>query len=331
MDFSFFLKEATKNSFWANTPNICFRGDEFNPLFFNTLFSHLEKNALLPYPKTRLDLTTTDKKTVFATLNQSILGNCAVFWLSNILHEGTEKSKQDIFSLLLNYQGPHHIISFLPKDAKVSPGKTVTIIDMQTDIDQPTIELLFAFLKHNIQDKKIDLIKRMLKETKTLPIDTACMLINYLELVNIRHLNDLASHLAHITQTQPSLNQLSEYFFTTNAQGFFSLWTTVEKEYPEMFWLSFWSEQFWKAHHVITYLKKNDFINAKRMSFRLPYSFINTHWKKFTQQELRLLYNHIYLIDMKIKRGGSSDAALNFFFFSYFFEKSQTNNRKNFA
>ncbi len=325
MNFSLFLTEANTTSFWTQASNICFRGDEFNPLFTNILFSHLEKNNLLPYAKSRLDLTITDKKTALATLNQSMLGNYAVFWLSNIA-EGTEKSKQDLLAFIVNYQGPHHVIYFLPKDAKLPPGKNASIVEIPTHIDLLIFEQLVSFFKQNIPDKKNDLIKRIFRETKTLPIDTACMLINYLELINIKHVNELSGYLAYITQTQPSLNQLSEYFFTANVQSFFSLWATIEKEYPEMFWLSFWSEQFWKAHHVISYLKKNDFVNAKRMSFRLPYSFINTHWKRFTQQELKQLYNHLYLIDMKIKRGGSGDTALNFFFFSYFFEKSRLGN-----
>lgn len=330
MDILSFLQEASEQSFWAQSPNICFRSEEFSPVFFNAIFAHLEKNNLLPYTKNRLDLAATDKKTVLATLNQSILGNCAVFWLSNIVSEGIDKGKQDLVNLLLNYQGPHHIIYFLPKDAKAIPGKTGMVIDIPGSVNIETLEALFAFFKQDLPLKKKDLLTRMLRENKNLPLDAACMIMNYLELVNVKNLDDFSSYLAHITQTQPSLNQLSEYFFTTNAPSFFSLWAEVEKEYPEMFWLAFWSEQIWKAHHVIGYLNKSDFVNAKRMSFRLPYSFINTHWKKFSQQNLTNLYQQLYLIDTKIKRGSSGDAALNFFFFSYFFEKTQTGNRKTF-
>jgi hypothetical protein len=328
MDFSLFLQEASACSFWTQSPNICFRGDEFSPLFFNALLSHVEKNKLLPYPKLRFDITSADKRTIFTTLNQSILGNYAVFWMSTILHEDMVKTKQDVLSFLFAYQGPHHVIYFLSKDAKQIPGKIATVVDIPSNIDFSKFEHLCVFFKQTIPNAKSGFIKQLFKETKTLPLDTACMLMKYIELINVRYLNDFSTYLAHITQAQPSLSQLSEYFFTGKAPEFFSLWATVEKEYPEMFWLSFWSEQLWKAHHVIGYLKKNNIINAKRMSFRLPYSFVNTYWKKFSQYELKHLYDHLYLIDMKIKRGGSSEAALSFFFFFYFFEKFQISNHR---
>jgi len=328
MNFKLFLQEASSPLFWAKSPNICFRSDDFSPLFFNNFFMHLEKNNLLPYPKSRLDLAATDKKTIRASLNQSFLGNNNVFWLSNILSDGMEKGKQDILVEFLNYTGPHHVIYFLPKDTKLTPGKTAVIIDIPTTIDISLVEALITFFKFSMQEKKLDVLKRVFRQAKTISLDMSCMLINYVELINTKNTDELDSYLAHITQTQPSLTLLSEHFFSLNPSGFFSVWTEIEKEYPEMFWLAFWSEQIWKAHHVILYLKKNDFVNAKRMSFRLSYSFINTQWKNFTQQEFKELYHNLYLIDTKIKRGGSSDAALSFFFFSYFFKKSPTNNYK---
>lgn len=330
MDFLSFLHNASTKTFWAQSTNICFRSEEFSPVFFNALWAHLEKNNLLPFPKTRLDLSTTDKKTLLATLNQSILGNCAIFWLSNISADGIDKGKAELIPYFLNYQGPHHLMYFLSKDAKAAPTKDVLVIDIPGNIDLSTLESLFTFFKQDLPLKKIDLLKRMFKENKTLPLDTACLIINYLELINVKNVDEFSGYLAHITQTQPSLNLLSEYFFTVNPPKFFSLWSEVEKEYPEMFWIAFWSEQLWKANHVIGYLNKNDFVNAKRMSFRLPYSFITTHWKKFSQKNLTYLYRRLYLIDTKIKRGNSSETALNFFFFSYFFEKTQTGNRKVF-
>jgi hypothetical protein len=327
MNFNLFLKEASTSIFWAQTPNLCFTGEEFSPLFFNALLSYTEKNNLLPYPK--LNLNIADKKLMIATLNQSVLGTSGVFWLSEVLEEGEKgkgKNKQDIVDTLLNYQGPHHILYFIPKHTKLSCGSGTTVIDIPITIDYALFELVLFFLGIVVHDKKLELIKKIFKETKTITLDTACMFINYLELINLKHLDQLSYYLAYITKTQPSLNQLSDFFFANQATNFFSLWSKVESEYSDMFWIAFWSEQIWKAHHVIGYLKKSDFTNAKRMSFRLPYSFINLYWKNFSQQKCTHLYNQLYLIDMKIKQGVTHSVGLTFFFFSYFFEKTHKNN-----
>ncbi len=329
MNFNLFLQEASKPDFLAQSPNICFRSDDFSPLFFNHLLTNLEKNGYFPYPKLRLDLTAYDQKALLAALNQSILGSNSVFWLSNIAAEGIVKGKQNIITYLFSYQGPHHIMYFLPKDVKLTPGEKVVIIDVPYQVDFATAETILSFFYQKNQRKKCDALKRIFKQTKTLPLDTLCMLVHYTELMNSKNGNELDSYLANITQTQPSLSLLSESFFSNNAADFFAVWSEVERTYPDMFWLAFWSEQFWKAYHVVSFLKKQDFINAKRMSFRLPYSFINIHWKKFSQQELSNFYQDMYLIDAKIKRGCSSNAAMSFFFCSYFFKKSQRNSQTN--
>lgn len=328
MTLKSFLQEASSHQFWMRAPAYCFMSDEFSPLFFSQFFVYVEKNNLLPAPRKRLDLAVLDKKTIDATLTQSFLGSKSVFWLGNLAADGVEKSKKGLVGELISYAGPHTIIYFLPKEARLKPGSITEIIDIPSVIDSSMLESLSSVFQQGFQGKKLEILNRMLQQAKNIPLDVACMLLGYAELFSAKDMGKMEDYLANIMYIQPSLSLLSDYFFSLNSSKFFSLWAEIGREYPDMFWLAFWSEQLWKAHYVISYLKRNDFVNAKRMSFRLPYSFINTQWKKFTQQELKELYERLYLIDTRIKRGGAREGALDFLFFSYFFQKSSGNNLK---
>jgi hypothetical protein len=121
----------------------------------------------------------------------------------------------------------------------------------------------------------------------------------------------------NILGAAPSLSALTEAFFAKDAQRFFSLWSALEKEYPEIFWIIFWSDHVWRAYNVIQFLQEKNFVQAKRMSFRLPYSFINRDWQKNSPSELVQAYQNLYSIDFALKKG-SSFTALDLFYVNYF-------------
>jgi hypothetical protein len=110
---------------------------------------------------------------------------------------------------------------------------------------------------------------------------------------------------------------LSEYFFAYDANNFFKLWSVIEKNYSEMFWISFWAEHLWRACCVINYLNLGDFAQAKRAGFRLPYTFINRDWKKHNIIKLKKLYCLLYKIDYLYKTG-SPFCLFEFFYLSHF-------------
>lgn len=318
IDFETFMQSANTPKFWGQGDTIVFKGDTFPPLLFSAFFTLLEKKNLLPYQKTKIDLHGYDKKILTGILNQSILGQYSFFWFGSV----ESINQQDIHTLLATYQGPHIISYFIPLDSKHIElhTKSNIIIDLPSKIDYALFNQLLKFLDQQVSPQKNTLIKKIFNEAKTLDLDTACMLTNYLELIPTKSSPEIDSYLAYITNTQPTLSQLSEHFFAKNAAPFWKVWAKISDEYQEMFWLAFWSEQIWKAYHVVKFLKKNDFVNAKKMSFRLPYSFLGQHWKKHSTTELTNLYEELYTIDRAIKKG-STFFSLDLFYLNYFLGK----------
>ena len=81
-------------------------------------------------------------------------------------------------------------------------------------------------------------------------------------------------------------------------------------------------DQLWRAYHNRLFLEKKMFAQAKRMSYRLPYNFIQSYWKKTSLQELSNLHQELYSIDYKIKQG-SQFCHLDRWYLHYFNVKKQ--------
>ena len=84
----------------------------------------------------------------------------------------------------------------------------------------------------------------------------------------------ISAWLEKIITPERSLFTLSTYFFAKKAQLFFAEWKNIFGQYSEQFWIAFWSEQLWRAHHYVDYSKAKQFALAKKIGYRLPFTFM---------------------------------------------------------
>jgi hypothetical protein len=114
-----------------------------------------------------------------------------------------------------------------------------------------------------------------------------------------------------------SLFTLSTYFFAKKSKQFFQLLAHIGPQYSEIFWVSYWSEAVWKAHYYIAFTKAKQFSEAKKISTRLPFNFIQRDWKLHSPESLKKAHQHLYEIDFSLKNGGSQ-GMLDLFYSRYF-------------
>lgn len=314
MDFKSFLQSGTKADFWTSSKIFCFSGPDFCPLFLNTFFDVLQNNQILPYPKRKI-MVEDIKNDFHAQLEQSILGNYNFYWLGNL----SEHSKNTKFlNYVFNYNGPHIISFFISSDfkgLKLCRDSTLVMIDSEIGIDDA--KSIIAFLSPKMSDKKVSLVNKVFSSKNKIGLDSICMLINYFELMNVNLMDELCGYLEPIFGQQPLLSNLATAFWTKNSKEFFRVWSEICKDYPDVFWVIFWSEQVWKAYNTIYFLNQKNFIKAKQCGYGLPYSFINKDFKNFKLEDLRNLYEFLYKIDFAIKTG-STFYSLDLFYLNYF-------------
>lgn len=313
MSFQDFLTVAQTGSWWQDSCVVTFTGAEYPTSFFALFFSRLKTLGVLPAPYQKINLETTDKKELQATLLQAPLGMNSFFWLGNI---SENKDAKDVQQKLTGYGGPHHLAYFVkttPQTTKASQ----TALTIPSTLDFMLFEALAQFAGITLDAKKKTITKRLFANTNGINIELCCMIMQYLELTSSRTIDECAPFLTNIIGQSPMLSTLSEHFFAQQPAKFFPIWSVLEAEYPPVFWITFWSEQIWRAHHVIGFLQKKEFAAAKRMSIRLPYSFINRDWQKTDQTTLAKALEFLYGMDYAFKRG-STFHTLDLFYVRYF-------------
>ena len=319
-----FIKICDK-SFWPNQNTLFFKGSNYPFLFINYLFKMLEEKKIIPSHFKNLIINSTDKIQVSGSLQQSFLGAKTFYWLGEYKFKKTDKTKIKLIDFLLTYKGPNIAAIYINEDKL--PAKTLkliknnpdgSLIELKEQIDFNDFKSMLLFFEKSINEKKLKIALQIFKSTKMLPLDAAISLMNYLELISVKMADNFYNYISStLIQDNPSLSNLAEYFFAKKPEQFFNLWSKIYQDYPEMFWVAFWSEQIWKAHYVVKYLKQKDFTAARSLSFRLPYSFINKDWKKAELPSLQLCYQFLYNYDFALKTG-STFCALDLFYLNYF-------------
>lgn len=228
------------------------------------------------------------------------------------------KDQQKIINFLLNYNGPNSILFFVPSDVNIPRGKKSDSIEIENSVTFAEFKILTQFFESAISSEKLLLVKKFFANSKDISFDFACSLLNYLELINAKYIDELFAYLSTGLYLEPSLFQLSESFFAVKPKQFFKLWSNVHDNYSEMFWLAYWSEQIWQASHVIKFLKNKEFAQAKRMSYRLPYSYVDRHWRRMSLDHLSSLSDQLYGIDFALKRGALFPGVLDVVFCKHF-------------
>lgn len=223
-----------------------------------------------------------------------------------------------MLTYLQEYQGPHIVICFLPIKNKQIAVAHGLVIDMdEVKVDKDMLTLIMRLTQPSLDLKKLNpIIKYISSRRLSIALDDACLISQYL-LVCTTIGDDFLAWLDTILFPDKALFTLSQTFFSKNVSSFYTQWQNQESLYAEAFWISFWSEQLWRACAVIELYENKEFAQAKTMAFRLPFSFIQTDWKKYAPAELRAAHDFVYGMDHQLKNGG--DAFCFDLFYSKFF------------
>ncbi|MFA5074577.1 MAG: hypothetical protein WC436_00575 [Candidatus Babeliales bacterium] len=317
-----FLQKVKDKNFFSENNILCFKGSTYPNIFFNKLTDFLKNKKIIPLDFKNLILKNLERKEIYSSLQQSFLGQQTFYWLSEFEFDSKNKKDLELLDFLINYKGPNFVAFFLREEnAAIKTNsllKKLDSIEIQDKYDKSSLNQILQFFELEFNSKKLNFIDKIIKQSNSLSLDSFCFLILYLELINTKDLDQTYDYLIKlIVDIQPSLYLLSDYFFTRNSKGFFSVWEKIYQDYSEMFWVAFWSEQIWKAYYVIKFLKQNNFVLAKSMSYRLPFNFIKKDWKNFSLTELQYLHQLLYNIDFAFKNG-STFCLFDLFYFNHF-------------
>jgi hypothetical protein len=159
-----------------------------------------------------------------------------------------------------------------------------------------------------------DLLYERCAEVK---LDTAALLFEYANLIGKGAEQFFDEWLFNIVSLETSLFRLSQHFFAKDARLFFAQWEQVRNHYPVHFFVSYWSEQLWAGHLFTLLAKQGKITEARKIGYRLPFSFIQRQWHRYQNGELKKAHEALIALDSGIKLG-APEAIIDLFYSSFF-------------
>jgi len=236
-------------------------------------------------------------------LLQSFLGQSHVFWGS--LPAGLpkiSKVRQAIFQFLKSYSGPHAVWLLVNEEQAAEFGASCRRIVVSSQISMRELGTYAAKLNFDRSVKVLDACN-LSRETSLVSLDEGVQLLLHAGYVPMRLAEQSTAFLSRLLPQDLSLSSLSELFFKKEWELFLVAWNECAATYSDMFWVSFWTEQLWRAYWVCWYMKRGQQTRARSMGYRLPAHFLSSGWQQASLNVLQLQCEKVVFFDAGVKKG----------------------------
>lgn len=290
-----------------------FTSEAYTPVFYAILVQQSAlrfQNRLIA-----LDLNEQNVDQIQGELTISFLGQSYLYWFGNVSLLPSKKLDQ-LLEYVRTYKGPHRLIFFIDKQIHVEESGTIVLIQVPQKINFEFSKYLYMQLYqvHTLNRAGISLLQHLFKQVAYRPLDQVIIIFQYIGLISTPHIRFFIDHwINQLMSSEYSLFMLSSYFFAQQAKVFFSGWNTIAYEYPDQFWITYWSDQLFRAFLFVHFAKRRKFSLAKKYALRLPFSFIKKDWQHYHATELCAAHDFLYSIDYYLKNGGGP-YALDLFY-----------------
>ncbi|HLB94179.1 MAG TPA: hypothetical protein VJJ81_02940 [Candidatus Babeliales bacterium] len=265
-----------------------------------------------------LDLNNVDLAGIKSSLAMSLLGQNMFFWLGDIT-VWPAKKRLELLQYLNLYTGPHRVVFFSTPEDLVNINNNLEIINLeQVELSSAGIIKLAELYSQTYNLKLAPVFLGKLTKLKTkLTLDQTYLLLHYMTAFGDRCELFFEQWLSKIVVLEQTLFDLSTQFFARKPEQFFLAWEKFGIDYTVQFWTAYWSEQLFRAYYFVQFQQAGDLISAKRIAYRLPFSFTQSDWRKFSTSELYQAHNFIRSADFELK-SGSTEILLDLFYLKFF-------------
>lgn len=307
-----FLEKIKDQS--LSVPVICFSGDGAYPLlFFARMIEQCKKISTQAVQS--VDMSAHTKPQLLGQFETSFLGATTTYWLKDI--SALSSREQSAWrEYCAQYVGPNTLWFFNPQDT-VSHEYALTVM-LPTLIDSRLFVSLAQWFGVSITSTHKRFISSLFAhQSAGITLETACLMIEYMQVIGSDHELFFNEVVHSMIPSDASLFALSSAFMAKKHTQFYPQWQKLASVYSEQFWCSFFSDLLWRGAEYVRLARKNDMIGARKIAYRLPFSFIKSDWQKHTSQELATAHAFIFDADFRFKNSGGY-AAFDLFFSSFF-------------
>lgn len=287
---------------------IVIAGKQYPAVFTQWWFDQIKKSSLSLFA---IDCTQLSLQEAQAQLLTACLGFSFVYILRS-LHEVDEKTKQCWFSFVRHYQGPHTLIVFCQEELESCKDDKWFCLTVSDTINKDQFGTLCDgfFSETDAVRLKSQFVPYLFINKHEISFDFACLIAWYGLLIGNQIESFFSSWFPLLYTHDYSLFTLSQYFFAQQPQPFFNAWYQLKDIYPLAFWISFWSDQLWRAYSYLLFMNQKQLPLARKSGHKLPFSFVQRDWKKHSVLFIQQLHNYLYELDYRFKQGLTADLEL---------------------
>lgn len=251
-------------------------------------------------------------------LESSFLGKTNWYAIYDLEHHA-KNSATLLLNYLLQYTGPHHLIvcysveyahaSLLQKQSVELPIELS--VQQVTDLGLPpricnaqTIQLLLA-------NNTIFSLASFLSTLPYIPVLGKALIPIFQE-----------SYLPRLIKAEVgSLFIFTDLFWQRKSTLFYEQWAHLKQMYVPQFWITFWSDQLFRACCYAVAMRAKENAVAQQIAARkLSFWYIKSGWQKTDVNVLAALHDMLYAIDYRSKTGG--DAEMIEYIYQRWFNRS---------
>jgi len=306
MDIKTFIERVRKgDEALCSSPVTCFVGRANQPVFFSRLFGRA------PFSASVISASSCDVAQAHGQLSTTFLGQTQCFWVSS-LDELNAAAERRWLELLKGYKGPNRAVFFVRDTQLKQAPAGWTVVQVAEKKDLSLIRAIAGCFRAGLLDPQLRAVEEALSAQQTLSLDAITLLIDYVALAGDSLSDFLGSCIYDVITPDTPFFELGSAFFARDSHRFFEIWRNLTPWYGPQFWTAMWSEQLFRAYFYVMFRKRGSFAEAKKISWRLPFSFIQRDWKRFEPDILRRAHRRLTALDHELKNG-ASDLGLDLF------------------
>ena len=273
--------------------------DVYHSVCISLLLKIIQKNIGLSHIYITLSERQNELEHQFAI---SFLGQQQWYWLGS-LDVLIAQQRIHWLNYLNGYQGPHQI--WCHTKEQIILHEHNFIIELPNLINFNEFVEIARHIFPAVSQERFNLFQTVFKKHNSLSLDTACLIMQYASILSVQQIKQFITEWIDIfIISEHSLFTLSTLFFAKDIMQFLALWRLLKQTYSVHFWISYWSDQLFRAYQYICAKQIKNVTYTKKYAYRLPFSFIQRDWKKHNIVQLRKAHGQLYDLDFNLKQGG---------------------------
>jgi hypothetical protein len=266
-------------------------------LFINKVREYVLNATAIPF--VRIFLEDLEFGSFCSQVEMSFLGQKNMYWLGDISLLSLKKQRQ-FSSYLATYKGPHILMFFTTKNIT---GKSIKMLSLCDRVDVHSYKEYMSLWNED-HERVAYSIATVLKKVGVLSLEQMVQVAQYALVLGTGRSRFFENSLNSIIKPESSLFDLSGALLAGDKKSFLIQWKDMQDDYEFPFWVAYFSEQFFRSYYYIKYKQDHQHVEARKVGFRLPFSFLQRDWRRWNADIFYRAHQKVAMVDFNLKNGG---------------------------